>query len=193
MQKAKPKCQQTYKRQQRHLHLQHMTDSHQKKQERSTHAFGLAHLNHAITISPEEARYTITRYPFPPFIMRFECKSITATIVKEMICKNFEESHQVMLEILNFRPSLARSIHREHDLIIYGKGAVSFLTFLCFEKWPDKVRNDSFTSASSPSIPPQLSLIIKNVDLNVDFDKFCSDAKCWHPGIINIIRMKNEH
>ena len=45
---------------------------------------------------------------------------------------------------------------------------------------------------STPSIPPQLCLLIKNVDLLIDYDEFCDDVKGKHPQVKNVIRMKNK-
>ncbi|CAF4322434.1 unnamed protein product, partial [Rotaria sordida] len=44
----------------------------------------------------------------------------------------------------------------------------------------------------SPSIPPPLSLIIKNVDFHIDMNDFIGDQKAKFPDIKNVIRLKNK-
>jgi hypothetical protein len=43
-----------------------------------------------------------------------------------------------------------------------------------------------------PSIPPQLSCIVKNVDLRADFNEFTDEIKSKYPYVRNVIRMKNK-
>ncbi|CAF1542373.1 unnamed protein product [Didymodactylos carnosus] len=45
---------------------------------------------------------------------------------------------------------------------------------------------------SKPSLPPQLSLIIKNVDLRVGFSELSTDLQANYPSVKNVIRMKNK-
>lgn len=49
-----------------------------------------------------------------------------------------------------------------------------------------------FTFPSSPAIPPQLFLIIKNVDLRVNFKEFCQDIKTRYPQVKNVVRLKDK-
>lgn len=41
-------------------------------------------------------------------------------------------------------------------------------------------------------LPPQLPLIVKNIDLKLDFNNFCMDVKTQYPQVKNVIRMKNK-
>ncbi|CAF0957510.1 unnamed protein product [Rotaria sordida] len=60
------------------------------------------------------------------------------------------------------------------------------------EKWPPQIGSQHYTFPSSPSIPPQLSLIIKNVDFHIDMNDFIGDLKAKFPDIKNVIRLKNK-
>ncbi|CAF4864474.1 unnamed protein product, partial [Rotaria sp. Silwood2] len=40
--------------------------------------------------------------------------------------------------------------------------------------------------------PPQLSLLIKNVDLRLDFNEFCQEIQTHYPQVKNVIRLKNK-
>ncbi|CAF3328739.1 unnamed protein product [Rotaria sp. Silwood2] len=52
--------------------------------------------------------------------------------------------------------------------------------------------NENYTFPSSPSIPPQLSLLVKNVDLRLDFNEFCQEIQTRYPQAKNVIRLKNK-
>ncbi|CAF4421634.1 unnamed protein product, partial [Rotaria sp. Silwood2] len=42
-----------------------------------------------------------------------------------------------------------------------------------------------------PAIPPQLSLIMKNVNVRIDFIEFNNEVKSLVPDVKNVIRMNN--
>ncbi|CAF2066751.1 unnamed protein product [Rotaria magnacalcarata] len=58
--------------------------------------------------------------------------------------------------------------------------------------WPSVIGNKKYFFPSTPAIPPQLCLLIKNVDLHIDFYEFCTDIRTNYSHIKNIIRMKNK-
>ncbi|CAF4903843.1 unnamed protein product, partial [Rotaria sp. Silwood2] len=49
-----------------------------------------------------------------------------------------------------------------------------------------------YTFPSWPSIPPQLSLILKNVNVQIDLEDFTNEVKALVPDVKNVIRMKNK-
>ena len=112
--------------------------------------------------------------------------------MKEGIIGHFKNVHDLIVEIANCRSSHIRYDKNEYDFLIYAKDALSFSHMLDRNKWPSMVNNEHITLASIPTIPPQLSLIIRNVDLNIDLDEFSKHLKSAYPNILNIIRLKNK-
>ncbi|CAF1573779.1 unnamed protein product [Rotaria magnacalcarata] len=98
-----------------------------------------------ISITTESTRYAQTRFPFPPFIIRFNVGKVMSSQIKE------DTNH-----------------------------------------WPTTFCNMNYMFPYSPSIPPQLSLIIKNVDLRLDFKEFSKDIKTNYPQVKNVTRLKNK-
>ena len=143
-------------------------------------------------ITNESTRFALTRYPFPPFILRFDSEKITASQVKEGLMDHCKRIHQFDLQVINCR--LASSVHsnNEYDFLMYVKDAVSFSFLLEQTNGPKVLANKSYSLPSTPIIPPQLCLLIKNVDLRIDFIEFCNDIKSNYPQVKNIIRMKNK-
>ncbi|CAF1226174.1 unnamed protein product [Rotaria sp. Silwood1] len=122
-------------------------------------------------ITNESTRFAQTRYPFPPFVLRFGAGKVT---------------------MINCRLSSNVLSDNEYDILIYVKDAFSFSFLLEQAHWPKVIGGKSYFFPSAPAIPPQLCLLIKNVDLRIDFDEFCFDIKSNYPQVKNIIRMKNK-
>jgi len=72
------------------------------------------------------------------------------------------------------------------------KDSLSFCALFEKENWPVQLGGQNYTLPSPPSFPPQLSLVIKNVDLRIDHDEFTEDLKIIYPEIHNVIRLKNK-
>ena len=148
------------------------------------------HLQH-MAITSESTRYAQTRYPLPPFIIRFNAGKVTSNQIKEGLTTFCNQKYQMEINILNCRLS-NRSSNNEYDFLLFLKDAYSFSFLLEQIHWPITFCNENYTFPYSPSIPPQLSLLVKNVDLNLDFNEFCQDIKTSYPQVKNVIRLKNK-
>ncbi|CAF3376468.1 unnamed protein product [Rotaria socialis] len=144
-----------------------------------------------ISITTESTRYAQTRYPFPPFIIRFNSGKVTSNKIKEGLIAYCNQKYQMEINILNCRLS-NRSSNNDYDFLVFLKDASSFSFLLDQNHWPSTFSNEDYTFPYSPSIPPQLSLLIKNVDLRLDFNEFCQEIKTRYPQIKNVIRLKNK-
>ena len=145
-----------------------------------------------IAITKESARFAQTRYPFPPFILRFNSGKVSVNQVQEVLIAHGQNVFQTEVHILNCRLFKHGDGIGFYDIYIYVKDALSFSFLLEESHWPDSFEKEKFLFPSVPAIPPQLCLIVKNVDLNIDFQDFCSDVKVKYPQVKNIIRMKNK-
>ncbi|CAF4941143.1 unnamed protein product, partial [Rotaria socialis] len=137
-----------------------------------------------ISITTESTRYAQTRFPFPPFIIRFNVGRITSNQIKEGLTSHCNKNFQMEINILNCRLS-SRSSNNEYDFLLFLKDASSFSFLLDTNHWPNTFGNTNYTFPYSPSIPPQLSLIIKNVDLRLDFKDFSNEIKTNYPQVKN--------
>jgi hypothetical protein len=149
-------------------------------------------LQKQMLITSASTRYALTRYPFPPHIVRFNSKKITINRFKEFVMNFFKSTYDLNIEIVNCRFSSLKCTNEEIDVLLYVKDPSSFAFLLDHTKWPGTICDEKFIFPSCPMIPPQLSLIIKNVDLRLDFDDFSKEVKNLYPDVKNIIRMKNK-
>jgi hypothetical protein len=151
-----------------------------------------SHLQQQHSITSASTRYALTRFPFPPHIVRFNSNKISIIRFKEVIVHHFKSHHDLNVDIANCRISTLKCNTNEIDILLYVKDPNTFAFLLNHDNWPETVYGEKFTFPSVPSIPPQLSLIIKNVDLNLDFDDFSNEIKNLYPEVKNVIRMKNK-
>ncbi|CAF4426129.1 unnamed protein product, partial [Rotaria magnacalcarata] len=143
-------------------------------------------------VSLAAARYALTRFPFAPFIVRLSNGNIKEKSISQDLEKYLNEQHQAEIQIASIRKSTTKCEQNEHDYLIYVKDSNSFCTLFNKQKWPQQLGGENFIFPSAPSFPPQLSLVIKNVDLRMDIKQFSDDLKTIHPEIHNVIRLKNK-
>ncbi|CAF4272321.1 unnamed protein product, partial [Rotaria magnacalcarata] len=127
-------------------------------------------------VTPASTSYALTCFPFPPHIVRFNVNKIVISKFKEVIIHHFQSNYDINVEIANCRISSLKCSTNEIDVLLFVKDPTSFAFLLDHTKWPDKICDEKFKFPLVPSIPPQLSLIIKNV----------------YPDVRNVIRMKNK-
>ncbi|CAF2967175.1 unnamed protein product [Rotaria sp. Silwood2] len=147
---------------------------------------------HHPDITMAATRYAQTRFPFSPFIIRFSTGNVKDKQVAEEISLFFKNEHQIDILFSNYRSSTFKCSSNEYDILLFVKDANSFTSLLDEDKWPPQIGSQYYTFPSSPSIPPQLSLIIKNVDFYTDMNVFSDDLKGKFPEIKNVIRLKNK-
>ncbi|CAF1506510.1 unnamed protein product [Rotaria magnacalcarata] len=142
-----------------------------------------------ISITTESTRYAQTRYPFPPIIIKFITGTVLPKQVKEELLAHCNNVFQTEINILNCRLSNIRT-NNDYDILLFVKDSYSYSFLLDHKHWPNVFNNANYSFQSDQVIPPQLSLIVKNVDLHLDFDDFCSEIKLRYPSVKNVIRMK---
>ncbi|CAF1525321.1 unnamed protein product [Adineta steineri] len=149
-------------------------------------------LTQRFSITNESTRYAITRFPFSPFVLQFKSGKVTVTQVKDELIRHYKTVHHIDIHVLNCRLIRSSSNINQYNILIYVKDVISFSFFLNHEHWPKLFGNESYILSSLPSIPPQLSVIIKNVDINIDYDEFCEVIRDKFPQVKNILRLKNK-
>ncbi|CAM4948762.1 unnamed protein product [Rotaria socialis] len=181
------------------------TQQHEQKQQqpqqqrfslRTTDAHTIAHENRSNQqsnrITSESARYAQTRFPFQPFIIRFSSGKVKEKQAAQELVKHYKDIQHTDMSIAHIRQSTLKCQQNDYDLLIYVKDSLSFITLFDQQNWPKKIDGMDFTFPSTPSFPPQLAFIIKNVDLQMNMDDFTNEVKTTYPEIHNVIRLKNK-
>ncbi|CAF1229905.1 unnamed protein product [Didymodactylos carnosus] len=102
------------------------------------------------------------------------------------------KSQYVVPDIADFRISKAKCEQNEYDILIYVKNSESFSCLYDENKWPNLIGEEKFVLPLKPSIPPQLSIVIKNVGYRIDFASFCDDLKAAYSGVEKTVRLRNK-
>lgn len=145
-----------------------------------------------VLVSDESTRYALTRFPFPPFTARFKNRNINLVDLKFDLYGHFKQRHKKELLILNCRLSSSKCGKDEVDVLVYVNDAASFANLLVPTNWPSYLSNENYILLRSPSIPPQLSLLVKHVDLNTDVNTLGLELQQMYPEIKDVIRLKNK-
>lgn len=85
-----------------------------------------------ILISTESTRYAQTRYPFPPFTIRFTTGKIISNQIKEGLTAYCAEKFNTEINMLNCRLS-NRSTNNEYDYLIFFKRCCVFFFSIRFK------------------------------------------------------------
>ena len=133
-------------------------------------------------------RFATSRFPFSPFSVIFS-QEVREKLVIDDLMKH-------ALDILNFELKTVahrrgRSYDNEHRILIFVENSESFAFLYDSGNWPTILANCQFT-IKSPSIPPQLALVLPIVSLQTDWDDFVQELKDKYPGVANVIRLKNK-
>ena len=179
----------------RHQQRQQQTSGHhvnQMTQEPSKDRPSPQHAASLINISSAATRFATTRFPFAPFVIRFSINGILEKQVAQELVKHNEIHHQSQIQISNVRISKAKCHRDECDFLIYVKDARTFALLFDTTKWPAHIAGHQYTFPSMPSFPPQLSLVLKNVDLRTDVEDLSACLKASYPEVHNVIRLRNK-
>jgi hypothetical protein len=143
--------------------------------------------NNHVTIQAQ--RYAMTRYPFSPFVIHFK-DDVRDKLVIEHLMKHAKEQLDFVLQIIGYRKSQVNCIRGEYDVLVFVETTDSFEFLFNDVHWPSQLVGKDYT-LKKPSIPPQLSAVIQNVALNIDWEDFTADLQSNYPDIVKVVRLKN--
>ncbi|CAF4123578.1 unnamed protein product [Rotaria magnacalcarata] len=133
-------------------------------------------------------RYATSHFPFSPFSIIFSHQAREKGVIDDLI-KLANENFHFELKMAGHRRG--RSENNECRILVFVENSES-ISFL-YERgnWPTTLSGYEFTT-KSPSIPPQFSLVIPAVSLQIDWEDFVHELKEKYPGIADVIRLKNK-
>jgi hypothetical protein len=133
-------------------------------------------------------KFAATRFPFSPFTAIFT-QEVREKIVVEDLIKHALHNYNFEVKTIAYRKG--RAENNECRILIFVEDSDSFAFLYNQDNWPTTLAGNSFTR-KSPSLPPQLALVLPSVSLQVEWDDFVQELKDNYPGIANIIRLKNK-
>ncbi len=133
-------------------------------------------------------RFATTRYPFSPFSITFKEEVRGKTVVEDLIKHAFEKSS---FELKTVAYRRGRTENRECRILLFVENTESFAFLRKESNWPVTLAERVFT-LKAPSIPPQLSLVLPSVSLQMEWEDFVKEIKERYPDVANVIRLKNK-
>ncbi|CAF4071947.1 unnamed protein product, partial [Rotaria sp. Silwood1] len=117
-------------------------------------------------ISQEARRFAVTRYPFPPFVIKFKQDVDEKTVIKNIL-NHFSAIYKVKIVLAGHR------LKNKRELLMF------------VENQYEKIR---------PShLPAQFSIILRNVPIEKNIDSLLNDIKNDYPNVINAFRLSNKN
>ena len=143
------------------------------------------------TIAPKEItnqarRYAETRYAFLPFIIKLEQNVVDNLVIKELSDFFFTKFKYK----LNFA---GHRIKNKNELLLFAGNRESFALLFDDEKWPNTIKSTKFDKIRSSHLPPQFSIVVRNVPIDYDMTSFINDMKVEYPDVVNAHRITNKN
>ena len=76
-------------------------------------------------------------------------------------------------------------------VLVFVENTESFAFLYDNSHWPPILAERTYTT-KTPSIPPQLSLVLPSVSLQIEWEEFVEVIKAKYVDIVNVIRFKNK-
>ena len=133
-------------------------------------------------------RFATSRFPFSPFSVIFS-QDVRDKVVVEDLIKHASESYTFELKTIAYRR--ARTVINECRILVFVENTESFAFLHNESNWPQALAGHTFTM-KMPSIPPQLSLVLPSVSLQIDWEDFVKEIKDKYTDIVDVIRFKNK-
>ncbi|CAF1296445.1 unnamed protein product [Rotaria sp. Silwood1] len=133
-------------------------------------------------------RYATSRFPFSSFSIIFSHQAREKVVIDDLI-KHASENFHFELKMAGHRRG--RSENNKCRILVFVENSESFAFLYESGNGPTTLAGYEFTT-KRPSIPPQLSLVIPAVSLQIDWENFVHELKEKYPGIADVIRLKNK-
>ena len=152
----------------------------------TTPSAGNQHEQQRVSVAAQ--RFATSRYPFSPFTIIFEQTVRDKTVVDELVT-HASNAFNFELKIAGYRR--ARSENSEYRMLLFVENSESFAFLYDKNHWPLTMIGHKYET-KSPSIPPQLSLVLPAVSLQTDWDELVKEVKEKYSEVVNVIRFKNK-
>ncbi|CAF3579309.1 unnamed protein product [Rotaria sp. Silwood1] len=142
----------------------------------------------SIEISQQAQHYAETRYAFPSFIIKFQQDNNESSVLK-YLTTHYSYNYNSNLNFAGHRLKLKR------DLLLFVNDRESFSMLYDASKWPSTIESLNFEKILPNHLPPQFSLVLKNVPFDIEIDTLLTNIKSIYPDVMNAHRIlnKNQH
>ncbi|CAF1212162.1 unnamed protein product, partial [Rotaria sordida] len=140
----------------------------------------------SIEISHQARQYAETRYAFPPFIIKFQ-QDINENSILKYLISHYSHNYNFKLNFAGHRLKFKR------DLLLFVNDRESFSMLYDVSKWPLTIDSLNYEKVLPSHLPPQFSLVLKNVPFDTEIDTLSTNIKSIYPNVINAHRILNKN
>ncbi|CAF1507322.1 unnamed protein product, partial [Didymodactylos carnosus] len=137
-------------------------------------------------ISQQALRFAETRYKFPPFVVTFQDKVQENEVINELK-KHILDNLRLDFTLDGYR------LKDNRQLFLFVKDRDSFIILFDEKNWPPNLCSKSYEKSLPRRRPPQFSLVIRNVTLDIQDNELLNDLQKDFPDIINLHRFINKN
>lgn len=141
--------------------------------------------NDVNTISEQARRFAETRYAFPPFIIKFRCEVVESVVIKDIV-KHYQNVHRFEVKIAGHR------LKNKKDLFLFVADRQSFAMLFDKDKWPAGISPTIAEKIFPNRLPPQFSIILRNVPVDITMDDLLDVFKKDYPDVVSVHRITNK-
>ena len=136
-------------------------------------------------ISQQAHRFPETRFAFPPFVIRFNQEVDESTMIN-VLENHFSSTYAFNLELA------AHRLRGEGELLLFVNNRESFEIFFDDLKWPPSIGLLNYEKIGPTHLPPQFSIVLRNVPLNIETDDLLNTIEEEHLDALTIHRILNK-
>ncbi|CAF2033688.1 unnamed protein product [Rotaria magnacalcarata] len=136
-------------------------------------------------ISSQARRYAETRYPFPPFIIKFK-QDVDEKLIINSVLKHFNDIYKANIILAGHR------LKEKRELLLFVDNRESFVMFFDDDKWPCTLDSIDYIKTRPNHLPPQFSIILRNVPIDRDINLLLEDIKIMYPEVVSVFRLSNK-
>ncbi|CAF3047863.1 unnamed protein product [Rotaria sp. Silwood2] len=139
-----------------------------------------------IDITQQAKRFAETRYAFPPFILNFK-QDVNEEVIIKYLVAYYSTNHDFQLNIAGHR------LKQKRDLLIFVDDRESFTMLYDKQKWPATIESLDYDNKLPNHLPPQFSLILRNVPMDIDISLLLNHLKSDYPDVMSAGRIINKN
>jgi hypothetical protein len=133
-------------------------------------------------ISQQARRYAETRYAFPPFVVKLN-QAVDEKAIIQFISTHFSSKFDFNLKFAGHR------LKDKRELLLFVNDRQSFEMLFDHQKWPTTINSLDYEKVAPKHLPPQFSIIFRNVPVDIEIDSLLAYTKNEYPDVISMHRI----
>jgi hypothetical protein len=136
----------------------------------------------SIEVTTQAKRFAETRFAFPPFVIKFN-QVVNETAIINFLKNHFHSEHNFELILAGHR------LKNNNELLLFSASRETFIMLFDEQKWPPMIESINYQKIMPKHLPPQFSIVLRNVPIDIDINVLLSSIKTDYPDVLNAYRI----